>query len=270
MRYMAEKCISNMDFTLERYSDLLAALAATYRFMPCGEYPACCGTPGKRVYLRHDVDRRPDRSLEVAKLENGLGVRSSFYFRSKPCSWDERVIREISGMGHEIGFHYESLVTCDGDVDAAYDDFCRNLEKLRSLAPVRTICMHGSPSSRFDNRDIWKKYDYHSLGICLEPYLDTDWSNCFYLTDTGRRWDGYKVSVRDKVPHWQDVWTSQGLVFHGTRDIIAAAECGALPSELMLTTHPQRWTRTPVPWLRELICQNAKNAAKRVLVSIKQ
>ena len=28
--------------------------------------------------------------------------------------------------------------------------------------------------------DIWKKYDYHELGIENEPYLDTDFSKTFY------------------------------------------------------------------------------------------
>ena len=36
-------------------------------------------------------------------------------------------------------------------------------------------------------------------GIIAEPYFDLDFDEVFYLTDTGRRWDGDDVSVRDKV-----------------------------------------------------------------------
>ena len=57
---------------------------------------------------------------------------------------------------------------------------------------------HGSPRSRWDNQKIWQKYDYKKLGIIGEPYFDIDYNQVFYLTDTGRRWDGWKVSVRDK------------------------------------------------------------------------
>ena len=46
----------------------------------------------------------------------------------------------------------------------AIDDFRLNLEKLRKLYPVKTICMHGSPFSKWDNRDLWKKYDYLAEG----------------------------------------------------------------------------------------------------------
>ena len=61
------------------------------------------------------------------------------------------------------------------------------------------------------------------LGLVAEPYLDLDFDQMFYLTDTGRRWDGWKVSVRDKMPQ-QEEWIRQGLVFHSTWDIIRAVE----------------------------------------------
>jgi hypothetical protein len=64
------------------------------------------------------------------------------------------VIKEIHDLGHEIGYHYENLTTCMGNMEAAIDDFQRNLEKLRKIAPVSTICMHGSPRSRWDSRDL--------------------------------------------------------------------------------------------------------------------
>ena len=59
--------------------------------------------------------------------------------------------------------------------------------------------MHGSPLSKWDNRYLWKKYNYRDFGIIAEPYFDVDFSEVLYLTDTGRRWDGDEVSVRDKV-----------------------------------------------------------------------
>ena len=37
------------------------------------------------------------------------------------------------------------------------------------------------------------------FGIIAEPCFDIDFNDVFYLTDTGRRWDGSDVSVRDKV-----------------------------------------------------------------------
>ena len=105
----------------------------------------------------------------------------------------------------------------------------------------------------------------------------------FYLTDTGRRWDGEKVSVRDKVGGRQSAVGSRQsavgsrnlepgtrnleLKFHSTSDIITAAGNGLLPDQIMFTFHPQRWTDQPLQWIRELVMQNVKNVVKRVVVS---
>ena len=243
-----------MDFTIDKYQQLLQALR-NYGF--------------ESLILRHDVDLLPANSLRTARLEASMGMHGIYYFRAVPESWDEEIIREIASLGHEIGYHYESLTTCNGDVDAAYQDFCKNLEKLRELVPVKSICMHGSPRSPYDSKDIWKKYDYHALGIENEPYLDTDFSKTFYLTDTGRRWDGYKVSVRDKIPRYQDHWTAQGLSFHTTDDVISALVRGIIPMNLMITVHPQRWNPFGFKWAKELVMQNAKNIVKRLIVKQK-
>ena len=243
------------DFTLAQYSALLDALKA-YGF--------------HTLTLRHDVDLKPQNSLRTARIEAEKGMLGIYYFRAVPESWDERIIREIAALGHEIGYHYESLTTCNGDVDKAYEDFCKNLEALRKIVPVRSICMHGSPLSPFDSKDIWKKYDYKALGIESEPYLDTDFSKVFYLTDTGRRWDGYKVSVRDKIPQYQDEWTAKGLSFHSTQDVIDGLGSGVIPKDLMVTVHPQRWDPFGFAWCKELAMQNVKNVVKRALVLVKK
>lgn len=242
-----------MDFTIDKYRQFVGALQA-YGF--------------ESLVLRHDVDLLPGHSLRTAGLEASMGLFGIYYFRAVPESWDEGIIREIASLGHEIGYHYESLTTCHGDVDAAYADFCRNLDALRKLVPVRSICMHGSPRSPYDSKDIWKKYDYHTLGIENEPYLDTDFSRTFYLTDTGRRWDGYKVSVRDKIPRYQDEWTEKGLSFHSTDEVIAALHAGRIPEDLMVTVHPQRWNPVGFRWVRELVMQNVKNVVKGFMVRL--
>ena len=243
-----------MDFTLEKYVAMLDALKS-YGF--------------KSLVLRHDVDLLPGNSLRTARLEAEKGMFGIYYFRAMPESWDERIILEIAAMGHEIGYHYESLTTCDGNVDKAYEDFCRNLEALRNLFPVRSICMHGSPRSPYDSKDIWKKYDYKALGIESEPYLDTDFSKTFYLTDTGRCWDGYKVSVRDKIPQYQDEWMAKGLTFHSTDDVIDGLCKDIIPKDLMMTVHPQRWNPFGFSWCKELLLQNAKNIVKRIIIKQK-
>ena len=241
-----------MDFTVEKYNELLEALKKHKCFS-----------------LRHDVDLKPDYSLRIAQAEAEMGLTATYYFRIVPESYDEDIIKQIVSLGHTAGYHYECLTTCNGNIESAYTDFCLNLEKLRNVVPINTACAHGSPRSPWNSQDIWKHYDIHTLGIDYEPMLDTDFSKTLYITDTGRRWDGYKVSVRDKVPHYQEQWTREGLVFHSTDDIIKAlrnAEHTIHRYQLLINTHPQRWMPFGIGWLKEAALQNAKNIAKRVII----
>lgn len=258
------------DFTLRQYRLLLQTLQASrYRFITFEQYCTLRGTqlPSRFVILRHDVDARPENSLRTAQVEHELGISASYYFRIVPESNQPDIIRAIARLGHEIGYHYEDMAIANGDTHAAMAHFEQALTYFRQFYPVKTICMHGAPTSRWDGRDLWKTCDYHAYGVIGEPYFDVDFSRTFYLTDTGRRWDGFRVSLRDKIPVLQDQWIRQGLVYHSTVDLIAAAACTddtihPLPAQLMITTHPQRWTDNACLWTRELLTQSLKNVIK--------
>ncbi|MGB3947089.1 MAG: hypothetical protein WBM13_03835, partial [Bacteroidia bacterium] len=130
-----------MDFTLTKYKELIVALKAHYNsfqtYQEFLEAPA-----SKSIVLRHDVDLLPQNSLEFAKIQAKNNIKGSYYFRAVPESWDETIIKEIASLGHEIGYHYECLTTCNGNIDKAIQDFDKNLKALRALVPVKTICMH--------------------------------------------------------------------------------------------------------------------------------
>jgi hypothetical protein len=246
-----------MDFTLKIYKQLLSALQKVgYEFITFEEY--CDGKrPVKFVILRHDVDLRAGHSLATAQAEAALGMKASYFFRVVPQSNQPDKIMAMAALGHEIGYHYEDLSIFKGNKEFALAHFEKQLSHFRQFYPVRTICMHGSPTSRFDNRDLWKYYNYHDVGIIGEPYFDVDFEDVFYITDTGRCWDGDKFSVRDKVK------SSFTQSYHSTADIMRAAQAGSLPSRIMMTTHPQRWTDDSMEWLLEWAMQNVKNVVKR-------
>jgi tetratricopeptide (TPR) repeat protein len=280
-----------LDFTIKKYRKLLEALIAQgYAFQTFAEFLE--RPEPHSIILRHDVEAKYDHALAFAKIQNEYQIRGTYYFRVLPNHFSTEIIQQIASLGHETGYHYDDLSHCKGDYDNAIKRFEKNLANLNKIAKVRTICMEGAPLSRFDNRDLWKKYNYRDYGIIGEPYFDLDFSKVLYLTDTGRRWDGEKVSVRDKVGQL-DSWQldnlqsavgsqqsasendnskfnppagGQNSKFHTTSDIITAANNGLLPDQVMFTFHPQRWTDMPFPWLRELVLQNVKNVVKRWVV----
>ncbi len=248
-----------MDFSLKIYRELLESLiSGGFEFLEVKRYQEA--REGKKIMLRQDVDARPLNSLAFAKIQAELKIASTFYFRTGERGFTSQIIRETAGLGHEIGYHYETMDTCRGNAEKAYDEFCRNLDQLRLIAPVVTACMHGSPMSKFDNRAIWEKYDYKKLGILAEPYFDLDFTKLVYLTDTGRRWDGFKVSVRDKQ---QNTINPEWPSYRTTGSMISAIRSEEFPRQLMMTFHPQRWTDNSILWIKELISQNIKNQVKR-------
>ncbi len=271
-----------MDFTIKTYKLLLQTLISKgYAFQTFCQF---LKKPLEKVIvLRHDVDLLPLNSLRFAKIQHEVGICGSYYFRMVTESYNESIIKEIASLGHEIGYHYETMDTTsskfkvqslkfkdkdeerDVIINGAYEEFCKNLEHFRTLCPVKTICMHGSPRSKFDNREIWKHFSYKELGLIGEPYFDIDFNKVFYLTDTGRRWDGYKVSVRDKMPQ-QETWNSQGLRFSSTNDIVRAINHEKFPHQVMFTFHPQRWNNSLLPWAKEFAWQNVKNVVKGIII----
>jgi len=263
------------DFTLKKFERLIKVLKKKgYAFQPYKEY---IQSPAEKVILlRHDVDLLPKFALKMAKLEISLDIVGSYYFRFISDTFISDLIIKLGSLGHEIGYHYETVDkvssergtvssergTVNDFIDKAYELFVKELKMFRGVVDVKTICMHGSPRGKYDNKMIWEKYDYRELGIIGEPYLDIDWNEFGYLTDTGRRWNGDKYSLRDKVN------SKYKFDFKTTDDIINNID--KLPDKMMITIHPQRWTNNPVLWTRELVWQNMKNVIKRYKVNSEQ
>ncbi|NLO11353.1 MAG: hypothetical protein GX122_02910 [Candidatus Cloacimonetes bacterium] len=248
----------NKDFTVKAYEALLLALQkAGYQVQTFAQF---LEMPQERVViLRHDVDKMPLNSLAFAALEKKLGMLASYYFRMVPVSYKPSIIKAVAGMGHEIGYHYEDMDFAKGDKDRAMASFTLNLMLLRELAPISTICMHGSPLSRYDNRDLWQDYSYREHGIIGEPYFDIDYTQVLYLTDTGRSWNNRDASIRDKVD------TPFNYEIKSTFHLIELIQGNELPDKIMINTHPQRWNDGWQAWMKELVAQKLKNVVKRAL-----
>ena len=250
------------DFTLLKFTEILDSLIDNgYSFQTLEEFVS--GPDEKVVIIRHDVDRSPVNSLLTAKLENIKGIKGTYYFRIVKQSNNRAVIKEIAELGHEIGYHYEDLALSHGVYENAINAFESNLNYFRTFYPVKTICMHGSPTSKWDNRDLWKKYSYKDFGIIAEPYFDIDYSKVLYLTDTGRNWDGEKSSVRDKV--FQGKFLSIKEKLKNSDDILEAVSSNEMPRLLMMTVHPQRWSDNIFIWMREYSTQKLKNIVKQLI-----
>jgi hypothetical protein len=229
-----------IDFTYKQYSSLCNELIKSgFTIMTVKEY---LSSPLKEKYaiLRHDVDSRPLRSLKMAQLEQSMGVTSTYYFRHTKDVFIPQIIKEVADLGHEIGFHYEVLSKSKGDYTRAIALFEKELADFKEIGEISTICMHGSPLSPYDNRDLWKKYDFRDFGIMGDAYLSMD-AHQYYASDSGWRWDK-KYKVRDLMPGQAEFEVKT------TEDIILAIRECRIPS-LYLLTHPGNWASNRSEWI---------------------
>lgn len=248
------------DFTLRAYASLLDALSEHPIF---GVSEWLKRQPSKGVLLRHDVDRKPGHALTVARLEAARGIHSTFYFRIVPCSFNETIIREVADLGHEIGYHYEDLAFARGDKAKAFESFKANLSRMNALTPVKSIAMHGSPLSPFDNRTLWEERGFEEFGVTSDAFLSVNYRGFYYFTDSGRTWGETSANLRDRV---------ESLSVHGvssTPDLVQFIERED-PALIAIVMHPERWTESTWAWGTQWAKDHLANSVKRVLRTARQ
>ena len=251
-----------MDFTLSRYKDLCAELLDS-GYTPLTVYSYLGGQKknnnnNKLVVLRHDIDRKCGNALRMAELEHELGIQSTYYFRV-PYTFKPDIIRKIKDLGHEVGYHYEVLSKANGDYEKAVELFEQELSEFRKITDAKTISMHGSPLSRYDNRDLWKRYDFKEFGIVGEAYLSIKDVN--YFSDTGRSWN-WKNKMRDFMI---DNNNDKDLIGVNTTDELIRLIKSERVKRLYILAHPERWTSNKNEWIFNYMKDYVFNVGKKVL-----
>lgn len=250
-----------MDFTLKKFESLCAALvAADYRSLTHADFMRGAAHKGRIVLLRHDVDSRPRHAVKLAQIERDHGLAATYYFRTRGRAYDAEAIRAVHGLGHEVGYHYETLALAGGDMQRAIEQFRADVAMLRQLTPIHTASMHGSPLSRYDNRAIWEEASPGDFGLVGEAYRDIDYRQVVYLNDTGRTWNPTRYNLRDvtgEVPQ---------VLAESTDDLIALIGAGAF-AQVVISCHPERWQSNPALWLlqaaRDVVANGVKVVSRR-------
>lgn len=212
--------------------------------------------------MRHDIDRLAKQALKIASIEEEFGIRATYYFRTNKTVFVPEIIQEIEKMGHEVGYHYEVLSTAKGDYEKAIKLFENDVHKFKNICNLKTICMHGAVWSKYDNRDLWKYYDFRNFGLVGEAYLSVG-KNLNYFTDTGRGWNS-KSNLRDFIPG-----KTEKIFAKTTDDLIELIESYEI-ANLYISLHPERWKSNVVNWglcwLQDLLL----NYGKKVLITVRQ
>ncbi len=246
------------DFTLKKYEELCGSIVQSgYGIVMVERYFSQLNLPEKYFVLRHDVDRKPERAEAMASLEDELGIKSTYYFRKKNHVFKPDIIKRISGMGHEIGYHYEVLDKAKGDIKKAYSIFKEELEMFRDIVDVKTVAMHGNPLTRWTNSDFWKNYDLGEFKLIGDVSFSLREKNVLYFTDTGRSWHSSKYNIKDFISNSQI-----GDKIQSTSDLINFILNDNEKYLVCLSSHPNRWNNDPLSWLLQYAEDYLANRAK--------
>lgn len=254
-----------IDYTFTAYRAYIEALQQSgFQFITFHQFFTHSFDPNKPYcLLRHDVDRKVMNTCKMAELERELGVCSTYYFRTKKHVLKPAIIKHIEGMGHEIGYHYENLSDTKGDIEKGLEDFDRQLKMLRESAQVTTCAMHGRPLEPYDNRDLWSTDKRHALlqsrfELLGEVYVDIDYSDILFVTDSGRNWYSDKLNIRDKVE------SSAARDFENGETMLKYFAANPHP-KIVFQIHPERWAYNARDYAYQWVFDMAVNIAKRLV-----
>lgn len=252
-----------LDFTIKKYEELCELVSHKgIKTITVGEYLSSKIYDGNILLLRHDVDKSPESALRMATVEKKYNIVSSYYFRNKKGVFNPGIIESIAKLNHEIGYHYEVMDKAKGDFEKAIEIFIKELAEFRQIYDVKTIAMHGNPLSKWDNRDIWSKYNFKDYGITGEVYLSIDYSKVLYLSDTGRNWSKGKHKVKDYIPGGQ---VSLNIV--STDELIDFLPTSKQP--VCLLAHPNRWSANWYDYIYQWAFDSMGNIVKSILNPVK-
>ena len=280
-----------LDFIYDKYTKLIQTIDnSEYATLTVQEYLKMEKKPDSFIIIRHDVDLDPLQQVKFAELENRSGIKSSYYFRHTEEILNVDVIDHILSLGHEIGYHYETMTKARGDKKKALELFSNELDFFQKKWNVKTICPHGGSYvegvngysitgilkmlsmgirgkkifSKWDSRDIWETRSMDEFGLIGDAHLSVDFTDILYLSDTGRSWDE-RYKSKDVVN--SDISLDQPIMC--TDDIIRTIREGNV-RKIYLLIHFEQWKKNLKDWiswyLAQIIRRNGKKFVNKFLV----
>lgn len=222
-------------FTLAAFDALCAAIAP-YPVFSVADYlmTARSALPAHYAILRFDVDYREPHSELLAQVAHRHGLRGSFYFRHRKGTFPLAIMRRVAALGHEIGYHYETLDTCRGDQAAAEAQLLAHIADLRTAGfAIRTIAAHGAAPTAptyHSNLDLIARAPdlLQRAQLLGETTFSVDFTQVAYLSDAGWTWRLHT----DYAPG------SVGTIMRLARALARFPD--DIP-RLYITVHPQQW-----------------------------
>lgn len=151
------------------------------------------------IILRHDIERSISRALGMARLENSLGIRATYFVRVHAASYNifeynnYQALQEILSLGHEIGLHFEAIDFAHIiETENPEEVFLREKRVLETILKisVRSAAAHGEHTSAGSqhNRSFFEKTPKEEVGIWYNAYDPVFTREIKYISDSFGMW----------------------------------------------------------------------------------
>ena len=225
---------------IHREWDRFCASVHARRCVTVSELPDIAGDKDW-VAIKHDVETDLDRALMIARIEANYGIKATFFVQSYLLKGNEKYLKRIAELGHEVTYHYDVLDANHGDFDLAVREFRHWVGEFQRLGfSVSSVCPHGNPIM---SRNGWDS----NKDFFRDKRVASQFSNIFdlvvqgkerikrdylYVSDAGY---GFKV-ISDIVGN--DQVASQDIPLSSIDELIQLV---ASSSTVVISTHPHRW-----------------------------
>lgn len=174
-----------MEFTYGAYQNLVELI------LNCG-YEVCdyfnIKNKKKAVILRHDIDQSIEDALKFAKIENDLGVSSTYFvlltsdFYNVCSKKSYELINKIYSLGHDIGLHFDETVYDNLNDEEYIGCVLKEVNLLSEIVglPIESVSMH-RPSVKTLQSD-------YKMPNIINSYSKIFFNNYKYLSDSRRHW----------------------------------------------------------------------------------
>lgn len=208
------------DFTTAAYEQMLKSALDYYSFVDFTNYNT---HPGPTIINRHDLDFSIHRALDIARIENRLGIKSTYFVNPHSEFYNvlERVISdtllEIKNLGHELALHFDSHywgISHQAHLDKYLQLDQEILEKILDIK-IRAFSFHNTTTFTMSCKE-------DMYGGLINAYGSSIFEKFKYCSDS----NGY----------WR---------FQRMPDLISSRQF----QHLQLLTHPEWWTPEILsPW----------------------
>ena len=187
-----------MKFLYSNYREMINTLKRNgYNFSGYGDK----NESGKTVILRHDVDFDLKDAVRMAKLENDMMAKSTYFILLSTDFYNifskESVseIKKIMSYGHNVGLHFDEKRYCIHNLEQLekFIDIEKEIFEKVIQVEIKSVSMHRPSKLVLDNDVIFKNI--------INSYSQKYFREYKYISDSRMNWREDVISCIDSNIH---------------------------------------------------------------------